>query len=57
MPRKAIFRNGCQKITIRFSKEVYEWLRKKAEEEGTEIAKIVRKCIFEAMRREKNESG
>jgi len=57
MPRKAIFEKGVVRMTLRLPPDVYQWVRKKAEEENIEISRVIRKCIYKAMREEKqNES-
>lgn len=53
MPRKAIFKNGVKKITLRLPIETYEWILRKAKEEDEELSRVIRKCIFHVMKEEK----
>ena len=44
-------------LTLRLPDWLYDWVKKKAEAEGIEMAKLVRKYLLEAMRKEEGENG
>jgi len=54
MPRARLLGENPKPLRVWLPKDLYEWLKRRAEEEGVEVAKVVRKIFLEARRREMN---
>ena len=50
--RTAFLGQKPKKLSFMIPEWLYHWLKKKAETEGVEMAKVARKILVEAMRRE-----
>ena len=52
MPRSAFLGDDPKLVKVLLPKHIYEWLKKKAEEDYTSISRVVRSIIAEKWREE-----